>query len=264
MDVLALKPLNEKSRKIIADAGDIATHRNRIRAIKMCGSGLIHQCLGTLVENLKERNIEIQNYSITSLALLRLKESIPFLKEAVQNIRSEIQEEEKRLTDLQERRQQDALTKQKEKIFDLYINQGDMLWAIGMTREKSESTYLLGFLQDKNPYIRASASLGVSFLRDETTQTTLETALRTEREEKVIIELLRALLVLMPVHAAHTKQVASLLASKDPAVRKTAADVIVQFHIREASQPLERALLLEEDTDTHKRLFTAYQTLTYY
>ncbi len=248
----------KKSRlkKILENAG-VGSLREREVALNTCAVDRIHKCYYLIMKALKDPGtqniddaIKIKNAAAVALVGLRVKDAIEPLKEAVQVVSKQIEEQKGVIQGL--RKAPTSLVEilmAEDVLKNMYIAKSNMIHALGSVRYPKIIDYFFPFLKDKSRLVRMKAALSLSYMPEKKNQSLLEKHLTDEKNEMVQLEILRALLAIDRFNATYINSFLKMFLSNDHAVRKKLAKVGVQFQITEGREAVERAITLELKDD---------------
>ena len=205
-----------------------ATGEETILAIKRCAYDKLYACSRELIKLLRDDEKEIRIESAKALGLLGFTSSIEAIEKASQE------------------------EKDPEVLF-FY------LW--GLAKLGGERIYPIGerFLNHQDPNLRRIAAQVLKSSRKKEATSLLEKRLQEEKEDRVRVALLDALLSYEPTSAKWRQEVIELLSSPNPFTRLDAAYTIMEHRIWEARKPLERALIYENEAFVREVLYRAYR-----
>ncbi len=205
-----------------------ATGEETISAIRRCAYDKLYACSRELIKLLRDDEKEIRIEAAKALGLLGFTSSIDAIEKASQ-----------------EEKDPDVLF--------FY------LW--GLAKLGGERIYPIGerFLNHEDPNLRRIAAQVLKSSQKKEATSLLEKRLQEEKEDRVKVALLDALLFYEPTSFKYRQEVIKLLESPNPFTRLDAAYTIIEHRIFEARKPLEKALIYENEAFVREVLYRAYR-----
>ena len=284
-DYSLIKNLPTKIKLILQNV-EFGLKKNRLNAIRQCGVEMIQPCYRLLIQNLTDPDIEIRDYSAISLGRIQQAAAVTHIQSAIKEIEIDLSERKKinnkagqsleqiTLNNTNENSKStfssiDEIEKIKEDRTKL-LTKSHMVRALALifksTVQKIDPviiTTIESFLKDESPEVRINAAFGLSILRQNSSKLILETTLKEEKEDRVKIEILGALLSLEPYNHIYIGSLSEYLFSDNPDTRMQTAYIIKVRKLKETQKALDKALILEANENVRRVLFEAYATAIY-
>ena len=257
-------------KQVLEDA-KVASPSKRKTALKICAKEQIEKCYYLMIKALKDPGttnvddaIEIRNAATVGLVKLRIKMALEPLKEIVQVVSKQIEEQKSIISKLrQEFASLAEILMAENTLQTMHISKSNMIYALGSIRDAKIIDYIIPFLKDESKLVRMKAALSISYLPNKKNQPLLEKHLIDEKEEIVQLDILRALLAIDRFNYKYINGFIKMFFSDNPAVRKKSARIGMQFRIVEGREVVERAIALELRNDVSLEM-KKYKNLIFY
>ena len=257
-------------KQILEDA-EVGSPSERKTALKTCAKEKIEQCYYLMIKALKDPGtthiddgIEIRDAASVGLVKLRVKMAFEPLKEIVQVISKQIEEQKGIIPELRKASASLAeILMAEDTLKTMHLAKSNMIHALGSIRDAKIMDYIIPFLKDESKLVRMKAALSISYLPNKKNQPLLEKHLTDEKEDMVRLDIFRALFTIDRFNDKYIHEFIKMFFSNNPAVRRKSARIGMQFHITEGREVVERAIALELQNDVSLEM-KKYQNLLLY
>ncbi len=211
------------SKYLLVDVARFGWHEARVQAIRECGLGHHTFCMRVLGENLLDENLQIRQESVRNLGFLKAPECLPYVEKAMP-----VEKEQAILA--------------------------DYIWLVGEIGVEEGRPLILGYLSSEEPFIRRTTADSLARIGKREDLDPLAQAYDAEKDERVKLHLLAAILRMEPNSVKHRIDIIRLLSSPDKVVRYYTAIEIKNLKMKDAHAALVRAREIETEEDVNVKL----------
>ena len=204
----------------------------RLQAINECGANKYIFCIRTLGDNLQDIDKDIRLFSARNLGIIGYRSAIPFL----------------------------AIGLGQEGDMDV---KAELIWALGHIRHEESAEVIRDFLLDPSERIRRVSARCLAEMYNMESLESIKWAMENEKSDRVKVEQLKAILLLIPGDTKFRSLMIEMLKSRDRWVRLVAVESMVELKLKEGYKPLLDAIDHEEEQMVHEAMIEAEKVIRF-
>ena len=221
-----------KNRYFLVEDAKHGFREARLQAINECGAHKYIFCIRTLGDNLQDIDKDIRLFSARNLGIIGHRSAIQFL----------------------------AIGLGQEGDMDV---KAELIWALGHIRHEESAEVIRDFLLDPSERIRRVSAHCLAEMFSMESLESIKWAMENEKSDRVKVEQLKAILLLIPSDTKYRSMMIEMLKSRDRWVRLVAVESMVELKLKEGYRPLLDAIDHEEEQMVHGAMIAAEKIIRF-